>query len=143
MDKTLISRASIFIIVPPSKVWQALTDPEMIRQYLFGTTVVCDWKVNSPIIYRGQWQGKKYQDKGTVVDIVPEKLLVTTYWSSMSGLLDTPENYKKVSYELIAENGGTTLTIIQDNNKTEDEKKHTEDNWKMVLASLKKLLEQE
>jgi hypothetical protein len=41
----------------------------------------------------------------------------------MSGLVDSPENYKKVTYALSPDKGGTRLTITQDNNATEDEKK--------------------
>ena len=90
-------------------MWEALTNPDLIKQYLFGTTVKTDWQVGSPIIYEGQWQGKSYQDKGTVMQIEPGKLLVSTYWSSMEGLPDVPENYKTVRYELSPEGAGTTF----------------------------------
>jgi uncharacterized protein YndB with AHSA1/START domain len=73
--------------------------------------------------------------------VIPEKFLETTYWSSMSGLPDLPENYKKVTYELTPENGATKLTLTQDNNSTEESKKHSEQNWEMVFDGLKKLLE--
>ncbi len=35
----------------------------------------------------------------------------------------------------------TKLTITQDNNATEDEKMHSEQNWKMMLDGVKKMLE--
>jgi uncharacterized protein YndB with AHSA1/START domain len=62
----LIAQVTITINAPGSKVWEALTKPDLIKQYLFGTTVTTDWQVGSPIIYEGQWQGKSYQDKGIV-----------------------------------------------------------------------------
>jgi uncharacterized protein YndB with AHSA1/START domain len=141
VSKNLIAKQSITIDAPASKVWDALINPEMIKQYLFGTDAISDWKVGSPITYKGSWDGKAYEDKGTVLNVVDEKLLESTYWSSMSGTSDAPENYKNVRYELIPINNGTILMITQNNNATEEEKNHSEQNWKMVLNSLKELLE--
>lgn len=50
-----------------SRVWEALTDPKLIKQYLFGTEVSTDWKVGSPITYRGVWNGREYEDKGRII----------------------------------------------------------------------------
>jgi uncharacterized protein YndB with AHSA1/START domain len=75
MANKLVSKSSITINAPINKVWQALTDPAMIKEYLFGTTTITDWKKGSPISYEGEWEGKKYKDKGAIIDIVPEKLL--------------------------------------------------------------------
>lgn len=132
---------TVAIKAVPSAVWKALTDPEMIQQYLFGTQVTTDWKVGSPITYRGVWQGKAYEDKGTIVEIVPGKSLVSTYWSGMSGKADLPENYMKVAYTLEPTPEGTQLTLTQGNIPTEKERDHSLQNWGMVLNALKKLLE--
>lgn len=66
----------------------------------------------------------------------------TTFWSSLSGVSDTPENYNTITYKLSAEGNGTTLTLTQDNNASQEEVKHSEGNWNMVLNALKQLLEQ-
>jgi uncharacterized protein YndB with AHSA1/START domain len=141
MSATFTARASVTIKAPVSQVWDAITNPDLIKQYLFGTEVTTDWRVGGPITYRGVWEGKSYEDKGQVVRVEPGKLLVSTYWSSMSGLPDVPESYKTVRYELSAGDGGTTLAVIQDNNGTQEEATHAEQNWSMVLEGLKKLLE--
>jgi len=141
MNKTLIAKATITINAPTSRVWDALTKPQLIKQYLFGTEVTTDWRVGSPITYKGIWEGKAYADKGRVLQIEPGKLLVSTFWSSLSGLPDISENYKTVRYELSAEGEGTRLTITQDNNDSQEEANHSEQNWKMVLDGIKKLLE--
>ena len=140
-DNPFIAQATISIQASLSKVWEALIRPDLIKQYLFGTTVKTDWQVGSSIIYEGQWQGKPYQDKGTILQIEPGKLLVSTYWSSMAGLPDVSENYKTVRYELSPDGSGTRLTITQDNNANQDEANHSSQNWKMVLEVIKKLLE--
>ncbi len=141
MSKTYIATASTTINVPASRVWAAITDPKLIKQYFFGTDVVSDWKVGSPIVYRGEWQGKSFEDKGQILQIEPEKLLVSTHWSPMSGVPDLPENYHKVTYQLSEMAGKTDVTILQDNNASEEEKAHSEANWKAVLEGMKKLLE--
>ena len=59
----------------------------------------------------------------------------------MSGIEDKPENYVIITYELIEENNNTTLTVTQENIPDEKTKEHSEQNWKKVLAELKKLME--
>lgn len=141
MNLNLIAQQSILINAPADKVWDALINPKIIKQYMFGTDAVSDWKVGSSITYRGEWKGQTYEDKGSILEIIPEQLFTSTYWSSMSGLPDVPENYKKITWELSPVENGTRLTIIQDNNASEAEKNHSEGNWKMVLEKMKELLE--
>jgi len=118
------ANATITIDVPAAKVWEALTKPELVKQYLFGAEVISDWKVGGPLNYRGEWEGKQYEDKGTILEINPNELLMATYFSPMSGREDKPENYQNVSYKLTENDGITTLEIGQDNIKTEDAKTH-------------------
>jgi uncharacterized protein YndB with AHSA1/START domain len=141
MNETFVAKATVTINAPTSRVWDALTKPDLIKQYLFGTEVTTDWRVGSPITYQGTWEGKAYKDKGKILQVEPGKLLVSTYWSSLSGSADVPENYQTVRYELSAEGGGTKLTVIQDNNATQEDANHSAQNWKMVLDGMKKLLE--
>jgi uncharacterized protein YndB with AHSA1/START domain len=141
MTKTPIAKATTTINASTSKVWDALTKPEQIKQYMFGTEVTTDWKVGSPITYKGEWKGKQYEDKGKVLEIEPGKRLVSTFWSSLAGLPDKPENYKKVGYELSSAGEKTNLTITQDNNATQEEATEAEKNWNMVLEGIKKLVE--
>jgi hypothetical protein len=56
-------------------------------------------------------------------------------------LPDVPESYQTVRYELATEGGGTKLTVTQDNNVTQEDASHSEQNWKIVLDGIKKLLE--
>ncbi|MHC1781967.1 MAG: SRPBCC domain-containing protein [Anaerolineaceae bacterium] len=138
---TFTAKNSTLIIVSPAAVWDALINSATIKEYMFGTEVVTDWQVGHPILYRGSWEGKPYEDKGTILKIEPEKTLICNYWSSFSGLEDKPENYQTVSYELKPEGGNTRLTITQDNIPSEEGAKQSEQNWGMVLAGMKKLLE--
>lgn len=141
MNKGLIAKASISINAPAGKVWDALTDPEVIKQHMFGTNVISDWKEGSPIVWKGEWQGKKYEDKGVILKLEPNRILQYTHFSPLSGQPDVPENYHTVTVELSAEGAQTLISLSQDNNSTEKSREHSEKNWAMMLASLKKLLE--
>ncbi|MES2389670.1 MAG: SRPBCC domain-containing protein [Bacteroidota bacterium] len=126
-------------------VWRALTKPEIVKQYFFNTNMVTDWVEGNPITWHGEWQGKSYEDKGTVLEVLPEKRLKYTYWSSMSGLADRPENYVRVTFELEEHHMGdhkkTKLTITQDNIEDEKMAEHSKDQWNKVLQSMRLLLE--
>ena len=141
MANKLTAKMEATINAPVSKVWRAFTDPAMIKQYMFGTDTVTDWKKGSIISYSGVWNGKEYHDKGTIVDIVPEQRLHTTFFSSMSGKEDKPENYANVIYEVRPGGGNSIVTITQDNIATEAELEHMKQNWGVVLEGMKKLLE--
>ena len=142
MNKNHVAKASMLINTPVTRVWDAITKPELIKQYLFDTDVISDWKAGSPIVYKGEWEGKKFEDKGKILNIEPEKQLVSTHWSPLSGVPDSPENYHTVTYDLVAKGEKTEVTITQDNNADEQEKIHSEENWKTVLLAMKNLLEQ-
>jgi len=141
MKNKLVASAEIKINSPISKVWDALTNPELIKKYFFGTNAISDWKVGSPLEFKGEWEGKEYHDKGKILKSEKDKLFRYTYLSSMSGKEDIPENYATVTYELSVQNGSTTLKILQDGNETEESKQHSEQNWSYVLNSMKDLLE--
>jgi uncharacterized protein YndB with AHSA1/START domain len=123
-------------------VWDALTRPDKVKQYMHGTEMSTDWEEGSPISWRGEWKGKAYEDKGRVLEVEPEKRLSYTHWSPMGGTEDKPENYHTVTYELSGEDGRTTLTLKQDNNATQGEaNKMAEENWGPVLKGLKETAE--
>jgi uncharacterized protein YndB with AHSA1/START domain len=141
MPETLIARNAIRIDAPAPKVWAALVTPAAIKRYMFGTTVVTDWKEGGPIAWKGEWQGRAYEDKGVIRRIVPERLLQYTHFSSLSGLPDRPENYHTVTIELQADGAGTQVALAQDNNRTEKEREHSQKNWAMMLEALRKYVE--
>jgi len=141
MTNDLTLSISITIHASKPKVWSALTDPAQIKKYLFGTETTTDWNVGSPITFSGVWEGKSYIDKGTILQIEKEKILKYNYWSSFSGTEDKPENYANIIYALDDHNGNTVFHLTQDGIKTKEARDHSEQNWKMVLNSLKDLLE--
>jgi len=132
---------SIEVNAQTVKVWDALVNPEKIKKYLFGTETHCDWKVGSPIRFTGKWEGKSYEDKGTILAIEKERLLSYDYWSSFSGMPDVAENYQIVTFKLDTVNGRTLVQLTQQNILSEESKKHSQENWSMVLKGLKEMVE--
>jgi len=142
MKNDLIAETSITIDASPSEVWKAITTPEKVKQYLMGTNVTTDWKVGSAISYEGEYNGKTYKDKGVIKKAEPGKILQSTYWSSMGGKEDKPENYNLVTYKLEDKDDKTVVTLSQDNIHSEKEKQHVTKNWEGVLKKLKTVAEE-
>lgn len=141
MKGPLIAQAQIVISAPIAKVWDALVNPDMIKQYQFGTNVVSDWKEGSPILWKGEWEGKPYEDKGVILTMKPERVLQYSHFSPLSGAVDVPEHYHIVTIEVSSVGTGTLLQLSQDKNATQEEREHAEKNWAMMLTGLKKVVE--
>ncbi|TRW23918.1 SRPBCC domain-containing protein [Flavobacterium zepuense] len=141
MKGGLIVEATITIDAPVSKVWQALTSPELIAKYLYGAKVTTDWKVGSSITYEGEYNGKTYKDKGVIETFEPNHVYASTYWSSMSGKEDKPENYNLVTYTLLEAGDKTTVNLTQNNVADAVEQEHLTANWYATLADLKDVAE--
>lgn len=134
------SKYQTIIKAPIDKVWDALTNPEMVKQYFFGSNQETDWNVGSKVLWTGEYDGTTYVDKGVVLEYLPNKKLLYSYLSSWSGLDDKPENYLLVSYEVTQTENGTELIITQ-SNYDEEKAKHSAENWEIVVDGLKKLIE--
>ena len=124
-----------------NKVWEALTNPEKIKLYMCGTDTISDWKIGSPIIFQGEFNGQKYKDKGIIKNIVYGQLLQYTYWSSVSGLEDKPDNYSLVTYKLNFSNNVTKLSLSQVGFTNPDSQLHSENAWTKVLQNIKEIVE--
>jgi len=123
------------------ETWRALTTPELIEQWFFGVETETDWEEGSPIVHRGEWQGKPYEDKGEIVRIEPPHLLVHTHWSDLSGKLDSPEHYQEVTWEVSARNGGSEVTVTEHNLPSDEAKEASDQAWSTVLQNLKAILQ--
>lgn len=143
MATDLLAKASTTIHAPATTVWDALVNPARIREYMFGTNVESEWREGSAITWKGEWEGKAYEDKGTILRFTPPRVLQYSHFSPMSGEPDVPENYHTVTIELSESASQTHVTLSQDNNPTEEARAHSEKNWTMMLDGLKKLVEQQ
>lgn len=136
-----VATAEITIDGTPAQVWSALTDPEQIKEYLFGSVVKTDWQPGSQITWQGEYEGTPYQDKGQVLEAEPESRLKVTHFSPLTGEPDVPENYHTLTYDLTADGGSTHLSLSQDNNPTEEAAEHSRAMWEQMLSGLKQVVE--
>jgi uncharacterized protein YndB with AHSA1/START domain len=137
MDRGFIAIVTTVIHSTIDRVWKALTDPEQIAQYMMGARVTTDWKEGSPITWQGEWQGKPFEDKGRVLIAREPELLK---YGHTSGTAQRPEEEHIVTIELKEVGGVTHVRLTQDNNPTEEARKHSEENWTLMLDGLKKML---
>ena len=142
MNKDLIVNRIQAVKATPGAVWEALTTREMIKQYFFGTEAISDWKPGSTLIFQGEWEGSTYHDKGNILAAEPGRLLKYDYWSAFSGLVEIPENYSLVTYQLEDRGEYTEIHLQQQGFASEEARNHAEGGWAMVLENLKKLLEE-
>jgi len=142
-NEKLIAKVSTTTYVPVAKVWDTLMSPVAIKKFMFGTDAISEWKEGSSIVWKGMWEGKPYEDKGVILKIEPQRVLQYTHFSPLSGDTDIPENYHTLTYQLSKKGDKTLIELSQDNNSSEKDLEHSEKMWESLLASLKKVLEEE
>ncbi len=130
------------INVPSARVWDVMTNPEIIKEYLFGTETVTDWKVGSELIFQGEYGETTYRDQGVILENIPGQVIVYTYWSGFSGLEDKPENYNKVTYKITAKGDNLTeLQWIQDGFANEEGYNHSLAGMPQFMDQIKGIAE--
>jgi uncharacterized protein YndB with AHSA1/START domain len=137
-----VATARVEVAAPAERVWAALTDPELVAAYMFGSKIDTDWQPGSRIVWKGEYEGRSYEDHGTVLDFEPVRRLSVTHFSPLTGQEDVPENYHTVTYELAENDGATLVTLTQDNAGSEEEAEHSARNWEQMLAGMKRVAEQ-
>lgn len=141
MQKKFEVKVTIKLKAPIEKVWDALINPDIIKEYMFGTNVVSNWQEESPLIWKGEWQGNVYEEKGRITRLIPEKMIQYTRYNALSGLADIPENYNTITVELSNKESEVLVALTEDNNSTSQAKERSESVWKTMLDNLKEILE--
>ena len=141
MAETYVATSSITIDAPRDRVWAVLTDPDAAREFMFGTELETDWTVGGPIRWRGVWEGRPYEDHGVILEFEPGRRLVNTHFSPLGGEDDVPENHHTLTWTLDDADGGTLLTLSQDNNRTPEAAEHSQGMWDGLVAKVKELAE--
>lgn len=141
VDKNLTVTITKKFPNPVNEIWDALTDKEKVKQYFFGTEVITDWQPGRDIVFKGEWEGNKYEDKGKILEAEVGKKIKYSHLSSFSALPDEPDNYSIVTYELESENDSTILKITQEGFKDQKSRDDSVNGWNFVLDNMKMLLE--
>lgn len=129
---------SVTIDAPASKVFEALTQPELVKQWQFGKTVQCDWQTGNAIKFIAETEGKVLEQWGTILEIRPNELLKYNLFTPAPGIEEKPENYNITSYVLTNDNNKTQIELIQEDNRPFGFAPAT---LKPILVALKKVVE--
>jgi uncharacterized protein YndB with AHSA1/START domain len=143
VSKGIVATAATEVQAPASAVWAALTDPKAVKQYMLGTDVVTDWKKGGPIVWKGEYEGRTYEDKGVILELDPNERISYSHFSPLTGKPDVPENYHTVTVVLApgARSGTTAVTLTQDNNPDDEAREHSTAFWQDMLDKLKAVVE--
>lgn len=143
MNHDLEVSESILINASAERVWEVLTTPAIISEYLYGTETITDWKPGSEIIFQGEYENTKYRDKGFILENIPLKKISYSYWSGFSGLADIPENYSTVIYLLEAKGTQTLFTWQQKGFADESRLEHSKSGMPAFLEQIKGIAERD
>ncbi len=122
-----------YIRTTPKALWDAIVNPEMTRHYYYQGRVQADLRIGGRFCYL--YPNGEVAADGEVVEIVPEKKLVTTFKAMWAPNGETT----RVSYEIEPVGEACKLTVIHfDAAKSQA---GVETGWPMIIAGLKTLLE--
>ena len=137
------SDSIVKIAAPARKVWLALTVPDLVKQWQYGSDLQTTWEVGTPIVFRNEWNGQVFEQKGNVLEFLPESRLKYSLFFPHPGLQDIPEHYFLMTYELTESEGTTSLLVRQEDPRPTPPNESTGgDEGPDVLAGLKELVEE-
>lgn len=135
---------SVTIHASTAQVWHALTMPDLMKKWMLTDVeieIITDWKVGSPMLLRGNMNGKDFENTGVVLQFEPERILRYSHLSSLSRLPDVPESYSIIEFKLTPTENQTTLALTLSNFPTESIYKHLTFYWNVTLEVLKRMVE--
>jgi uncharacterized protein YndB with AHSA1/START domain len=133
--------STININTSARRVWDALTKPELVKQWQYGSELKTDWKIGSEIKFRTEWEDKVFEQWGKVLEIRPYELLRYSLFAPRPDLEDKPENYFVMIYVLTNENSQMKLEIIQEDNRPGAVQEEPQGEENPILILLKNLAE--
>lgn len=133
--------STIVLNAPIEKVWNALTQPELVKQWQYGSDLITDWKVGNEIRFRNEWEGQVFEQWGTVLEVVPDQKIKYSLFFPRPELEDKPENYFIMIYVLTKENQKTKLEIIQEDNRPGAVQEEPQGEENPILQGLKAIIE--
>lgn len=134
---------SISIQAAASRVWEAITDPGLMNQWMFETPIdiITTWEPGTPMIMQADWYKTGFTNTGTVLACEKERLLSYSHLSSLSRLPDSIENYTILTFQLTPIGNDTLLELRLNNFPTEAIYRHFAYYWRVAIVLLKKFVE--
>jgi uncharacterized protein YndB with AHSA1/START domain len=121
-------------------VWDVLVNPRKAGELFWGSTVESDFKVGSPIVWKGTWDGKPFEDRGIIKEMRKGEVLQYTHWSTAAPV-PTEKERNLITVRLQKRPNGVQVTFQHENIASLSMKEHSEGMWKQLLGKLKELAE--
>ena len=137
----ITSKSTIVVNANKQKVWDALTKPEFVKQWQYGSDLLTDWKVGSDIRFRIEWDNEVFEQWGKILEIIPNELIKYSLFFPRPDLEDKEENYFIMSYIISEFKNAIKLEIVKEDNRSGvvKEKENNEEN--PILIALKEIIE--
>jgi uncharacterized protein YndB with AHSA1/START domain len=130
------------IRAPASKTWLALTVPDLVKRWQYGSDLLTSWEPGTPIVFRNEWNGQVFEQKGTVIEFEPGRRVKYSLFFPRPDLQDIPENHFFMTYELMESDGVTSVLFRQEDPRpSEPDASSGGDDGPDVLSQLKELVE--
>jgi uncharacterized protein YndB with AHSA1/START domain len=129
----------IYIRATPERIWQALTDSDLVKRYYFGSVIDSDFKPGSPIIYKQPDTGR-LDIEGEIVEADPPRKLVHTFAIRYDPDVSDPPT--RVTWEITPMGETCRVAITHDGFSEENATfESTKGGWPIILSGLKTLIE--
>lgn len=128
----------VTVAASPAEAWRALTDPEVVSRYYFGTSPRTTWEVGSPIEFVDD--DGDAQIVGEVLEYEPPTRLAHTFIATWYGERD---DQGSLHWEVAPDDAGCRVTLVHRGARAATrEGSETADGSRELITALKKVLEE-
>lgn len=125
----------VYIAATPERVWQALTDSDLTKQYYYGNTVESDWTPGSPLVYRNPDGSEAISCE--IIEADPPRRLVHSFFFP-----GTDESPSRCTWTIEPRGAASLLKLVHDEFDGETATyRSVAHGWVPILSGLKTLLE--
>jgi hypothetical protein len=134
--------SEILVHASASRIFDALTKPELVARWQFGRVLRTTWEAGSEIRFRTEWDGgeRVVEQWGTVREVLPGRVVEYDLFTPRQGCEDVAENYCVTRYVLCADGARTKVAIVQRDDRPDA---FVPESLANILISLKAVAEED
>lgn len=143
MVNDIMVTRSVLLNASPERVWEALTHPGMTKQYLYNCEVNCDWKPGSSLRWTGNYQGRKVDQEGKILDIIPGRMIKYSGFDKLAEGDISREGNIYITHEIVPHGRQTKLlTTLEHFEGDETRAEYAAQQWDFeIMPRLQTLVE--
>jgi uncharacterized protein YndB with AHSA1/START domain len=141
MNSDHVITRTLILHAKQDEIWDALTNPEKIKRYMFNYDVTSEWIKGSPITWTGKRKGVDVIEKGSIIVFEKNNQFKYSMLDMTSGLEDTPDNYLYITFDLLKKYDQTELALTIENFNEDNRRcSHIAKGWdNTVLPGIRKM----